>query len=129
MLTHFFEPERDRLLPAGVVAHVKRQGWGLPSLTLGNEQVIKGEKIMATQILVPLTRHDRIEEIIPYVDDIAQPGIKVVFFVRWGVHDFHALTTHLLTLHTGIVITIPEGALLMAVVPHYWPLIGLNWIK
>jgi hypothetical protein len=34
---------------------------------------------MAEQILVTLKRHDRIEEIIPYLEKVAQPGTTVVF--------------------------------------------------
>lgn len=34
---------------------------------------------MAKQILVPLKEHDRIEEIIPYIEEVARPGMRVVF--------------------------------------------------
>ncbi len=40
---------------------------------------------MAEQILVPLKRNDRVEEIIPYVEQVTQPGMKVVFLMP--VHD------------------------------------------
>ena len=40
---------------------------------------------MAQQILVPLRRDDRIEEIIPYVAKIAQPGMAVVFLTPYPV--------------------------------------------
>jgi di/tricarboxylate transporter len=32
-------------------------------------------------------------------------------------------------LKVSIVLTIVEGILLMILVPFYWPLIGLNWLK
>ncbi len=39
---------------------------------------MKEEKIMAEQILAPLKRHDRIEEIIPYLKKITKP-MKLAF--------------------------------------------------
>ena len=42
---------------------------------------------MAKQILVPLKRDDRVEEIIPYVEKVAQPGMKVVFLLRYPGED------------------------------------------
>ncbi len=40
---------------------------------------------MTAQILVPLKRNDRVEEILPYVEQVTQPGMKVVFLMP--VHD------------------------------------------
>ena len=37
---------------------------------------------MNNKILVPLKKHDRLEEIIPYIDKVAQPGASVVFLIR-----------------------------------------------
>jgi hypothetical protein len=38
---------------------------------------------MAGQILVPLKKDVRIEEILPYLEKIAQSGMKVVFLIRY----------------------------------------------
>ncbi len=38
---------------------------------------------MAGQILVPLKKHDRIEEILPYLEKIAQSGMRVVFLMHY----------------------------------------------
>ena len=57
---------------------------------------------MAGQILVPLSGSDRIELFLPYVERIAQPGMKVVFLVHLGVSRFKELTDQLLAIHTGI---------------------------
>ena len=38
---------------------------------------------MNKKILVPLGQHDRTEEMIPYVEEVAQPGMKVVFLMRY----------------------------------------------
>src|SRR5262245_24768169 len=38
---------------------------------------------MNKKILVPLGRYDRSEEMIPYIESVARPGMKVVFLVRY----------------------------------------------
>jgi hypothetical protein len=38
---------------------------------------------MNKKILVPLGQFDRSEEMIPYIESVAQPGMKVVFLVRY----------------------------------------------
>lgn len=40
---------------------------------------------MAGQILVVLKRHDRIGEVLPYIEKIAQPGRRVVFLIPYPV--------------------------------------------
>jgi hypothetical protein len=40
---------------------------------------------MNNKILVPLGRYDRTEEMIPYVEKIARPGMKVIFMVPYQV--------------------------------------------
>jgi len=37
---------------------------------------------MATKLLVPLKKHDRIEEIVPYIENVAGPGVSVVFLIH-----------------------------------------------
>lgn len=43
---------------------------------------------MNKKILVPLGRHDRSEEMIPYIENVARPGMQVVFLVRYPVDGF-----------------------------------------
>jgi hypothetical protein len=43
---------------------------------------------MGKKILVPLGQYDRSEEIIPYIEKVARPGMKVVFLVRYPVDGF-----------------------------------------
>ena len=38
--------------------------------------------------MVPLGQNDRTEEIIPYVENVARPGMKVVFLMRYPVDGF-----------------------------------------
>lgn len=38
---------------------------------------------MSKQILVPLKLHDEVDEVLPYVERVAQPGMKVVFLRRY----------------------------------------------
>lgn len=52
---------------------------------LFGEPSTKEEKLMAEQILVALERHDRIEEIIPYLLEVAKAGMKVVFLIAYPV--------------------------------------------
>jgi hypothetical protein len=40
---------------------------------------------MNKKILVPLGQYDRSEEMIPYIEKVARPGMKVVFLVRYPV--------------------------------------------
>jgi hypothetical protein len=40
---------------------------------------------MAEQILVPLKRNDRVEVIIPYLEKVTQPGMRVVFLAHYPV--------------------------------------------
>jgi hypothetical protein len=40
---------------------------------------------MNKKILVPLGQFDRSEEMIPYIEKVARPGMKVVFFMRYPV--------------------------------------------
>lgn len=57
---------------------------------------------MAQEILVPLGRDDRIEEILPYVEKVAQRGMRVVFLVRYPVNGLAGLQNQLLNMETGI---------------------------
>jgi len=49
---------------------------------------LKEDKAMSKKILVPLPQNVRIEEMIPYVDRVARPGMTVVFLVRYPVGGF-----------------------------------------
>src|SRR5215510_9737919 len=40
---------------------------------------------MNKKILVPLRQYDRIEEMIPYIENVARPGMTVVFLVPYLV--------------------------------------------
>ena len=43
---------------------------------------------MNKKILVPLGQYDRSEEMIPYIENVARPGMGVVFLVRYPVDGF-----------------------------------------
>ena len=63
----------------------------------------------AAKILVPLRKSDWIELFLPYVEQISQPGMRVVFLVQLGQSAFRELTSQLLAMHTGIRSTcLPE---------------------
>jgi hypothetical protein len=38
----------------------------------------KEDRTMAEKILVPLNRHDRVEEVIPYIEKVTQPGMSLL---------------------------------------------------
>ena len=43
---------------------------------------------MNKKILVPLGQYDPSEEMVPYIENVARPGMKVVFLVRYPVDGF-----------------------------------------
>jgi hypothetical protein len=49
---------------------------------------------MAAKILVPLKRNDRVEEILPYIEKVAEPGASVVFLVHHPVSGFKWLQAY-----------------------------------
>ena len=40
---------------------------------------------MTGQILVPLRRNDRIEDVVPYLERIARPGCRVILLIHYSV--------------------------------------------
>ena len=44
---------------------------------------------MNKKILVPLGQYHRSEEMIPYLEKVARPGMKVVFLVRYAIDGIH----------------------------------------
>jgi hypothetical protein len=44
---------------------------------------------MSKKILVPLGQYDRSEEMVSYIENVARPGMKVVFLVRYPVDGIH----------------------------------------
>jgi hypothetical protein len=48
----------------------------------------KEDKAMNKKILVPLAQNDRAEEVLPYVERVARPGMTVVFLMRYPVGGF-----------------------------------------
>ena len=56
---------------------------------------------MNRQVLVPLKGRDRIEEFLPYVEDIAQPDTKIVFLIHFGTRHYKELAGQLLAFQTG----------------------------
>src|SRR5262245_52901015 len=49
---------------------------------------------MAEKILVPLNRHDRVEEVVPYIEQVTQPGTSVVFLIHHPVNSFKWLQAY-----------------------------------
>lgn len=57
---------------------------------------------MSHQVLVPITRHEDIEEVLPYLEDIARPDMKIVFLVHFGATGFTELAGQLLEIQSGM---------------------------
>jgi hypothetical protein len=57
---------------------------------------------MATKILVPLRKHDRLNEIVPYIEEVAEPGASVVFLIRHPVSGFKWLQAYAAIAQCGI---------------------------
>jgi hypothetical protein len=52
---------------------------------LGDGHERQENEAMVKKILVPLGRYDRSEHIIPYIQKVARPGMKVIFLVSYPV--------------------------------------------
>lgn len=61
---------------------------------------------MREHILVSLDCRDRIHEIIPYLDKIAKPGMRVVFLVRRSATNWPWMAAHLAAIQTGNWLTL-----------------------
>jgi len=57
---------------------------------------------MSHQLLVPIKSRDRIEDLLPYLEDIARPEMTIVFLVHLGVNRFAQLTAQLLEVQSGL---------------------------
>jgi len=57
---------------------------------------------MTDKILVALKRGDSVEEVIPYLEKIAKPGMRIVFLVRYPVDGFEWLQAHVAAMETGM---------------------------
>jgi len=57
---------------------------------------------MAEKILVPLKRYDRVEEVIPYIEKITQPGTSVVFLIHHPVSSFKWLQAYCGIMQCGL---------------------------
>ena len=57
---------------------------------------------MAEKILVPLKRHDRVEEIIPYIEEVTQPGTSVVFLIHHPVNGLKWLQAYCGIMQCGL---------------------------
>jgi hypothetical protein len=64
--------------------------------------VKKGEKHMAGQILVALKRDDQVDQVIPYIEEIAKPGMQVVFLIHYPVDGFAWLQARQMVMETGM---------------------------
>ena len=57
---------------------------------------------MAEKILVPLKRHDRVEEVIPYIERVTRPGVSVVFLLYHPVNGLKWLQAYCGIMQCGL---------------------------
>jgi len=57
---------------------------------------------MAEKILVPLGKHDRIDEVIPYLEKVAQTDTRVVFLIHHPVSGFKWLQAYCGIMQCGL---------------------------
>ncbi len=62
----------------------------------------KEDRTTAEKILVPLKRHDRVEEVIPYIEKVTQPGMSVVFLIHHPVNSFKWLQAYCGIMQCGL---------------------------
>jgi hypothetical protein len=61
------------------------------SRMVAKKLMLQRGKEMAREILLLLNRNDRVEDVIPSLEELAQPGTKVVFLIPYPVNDFGKL--------------------------------------
>jgi hypothetical protein len=66
----------------------------------------KEDKTMAEKILVALKRHDRVEEVVPYIERVTQPGASVVFLIHHPVNSLKWLQAYCGIMECGLEKTI-----------------------
>jgi hypothetical protein len=64
----------------------------------------KETKVMATQIFVPLSKRGQIDDVIPYLEALARPGMEVVFLTRYRT-PISWMEVELTAIHTGLKTT------------------------
>lgn len=64
---------------------------------------------MACQIVIPMSGSDRIEEVLPYLESVAQPKMKAVFLIHVGLSHFDEITAQLLASDTGLGFESPSA--------------------
>ena len=57
---------------------------------------------MAEKILVPLKRHDRVDEVIPYIEKVTKPGRSIVFLIHHPVNNFKWLQAYCGIMQSGV---------------------------
>jgi hypothetical protein len=57
---------------------------------------------MAAQVLVPMARSDNVEQLLPYIEQVAEPGLKVIFLIHRRLSGFKELADQLLFIHSGV---------------------------
>ena len=57
---------------------------------------------MPGRIIIPMSGSDRIDEVLPYLERVAQPDMKAVFLIHIDLSRFEEMTGQLLAIDTGL---------------------------
>jgi len=57
---------------------------------------------MNKQLLVPIKSYRQLEALLPYLEDMARPGMKIIFLVQLGANRFAQLAGLLLEIQNGL---------------------------
>lgn len=57
---------------------------------------------MSQRVLVPIKSCDQIEELLPHLEEIARPGMTIIFLVPLGANRFAQLAGRLLEIQSGL---------------------------
>jgi hypothetical protein len=101
------------LLPLATISNLRKNSLASCHLTWPNIHGLdwhsrchvswsKEGRTMATKILVPLKKHDRLDEIVPYIQELAEPGASVVFLIHHPVSGFKWLQAYAAISQCGI---------------------------
>jgi hypothetical protein len=60
------------------------------------------EKPMSQQLLVPIKSCGQVQELLPYLEDVARTGMTMIFLVHFGTNRFAQLAGLLLEMQSGL---------------------------
>ena len=88
-----------------LTTYVCRRGLGISLAQVPDQMDNRQANIMGQEILVAIKSEDRLSQMIPYIEKVARPGMRVVFLVR-----FIANCASKPLLHDSVELECPENS-------------------